>query len=314
MARRSIHRLHPIQDEESWAFYTQQRDLFWVTAEIDMTQDVKDYQDLKPAEQRVLTHVLAFFASSDSVVSDSLVLDLYEHAPSQEARMFLTMQLAIESVHTETYNALIDTMVPCTATKDNLFNALSTMPCVAAKSQWYQQSLQGASYPEKLWVQTICEGLFFSASFAFIFWIKQRFQGKFPGLTLSNAFIARDEGLHTMFSLMLLRRANNLSQERAHALITEATERELQFISDAFEDGGLLGMSQAMMHGYVRYVASFLCKHAGFDPVFPTAANPFPFMDTIGMEAKVNFFEHRNHAYEKIKVREEAILTFDEDF
>ena len=311
---RSIHRLLPVQDEESWREYCKQRDSFWVAAELDLSRDAQDFMELSESERRVITHVLAFFASSDSVVSEALVLDLYDQAPTQEARMFYTMQLAIESIHTETYNLLIDTLVPDHAEKDALFSALTGMPCVKKKADWYAEALSDASFAVKLWVQAIVEGVFFSASFAFIFWIKQRKPGQFGGLTLSNQFIARDEGLHRDFSVMLLRRVRDqLPQTQAHSLLREAVERECDFIDDAFNGEGLLGMSQVTMKQYVRFVADHLCKSVGYDALFE-APNPYDWMEGLSLEGKTNFFESRVSEYSKVQQRVDTELTFDADF
>ena len=204
-ALRSIHRLFPIVDTASWSFYQRQRDSFWTVQEVDFSQDGTDVLLMTPVERGVLLHILGFFASSDSVVNERLVLGLFEDAPSSEARMFLTMQMCIESIHQEMYNSLLDVLVKDEAERDKLFNSIVTMPVIKAKSDWYGRMSSGASYSQRLAVQAIVEGLLFSASFAFIFYLKQltKFRGKFQGLVLSNDFISRDEALHMQFSVML---------------------------------------------------------------------------------------------------------------
>ena len=312
MTNRSIHRLFPIQDDETWSYYTRQRDCFWVAAELDLGHESKSMELLKDTEQRVLLHILAFFASSDALVTESLVLSLYEDAPNQEARMFYSMQMAIEAVHTETYNLLLDTLVKNDEQKDVLFDAAVQMPSVATKAKWFNENAVG-SYPKRLFVQAIVEGIHFSASFAFIFWIKNRFGGHFNGLTLSNEFIARDEGLHRDFSLMLYRtKTSGLTQGTANALVMDAVDVESQFIVEAFNGNGLLGLSHESLIAYVKYTANHLMITAGHDKIY-NVKNQFDWMETISLEGKTNFFEKRVSEYKKPSM-EDQIFSTDADF
>lgn len=312
MTTRSIHRLFPIQDDESWSYYAKQRDCFWVAAEIDLGYDVKGMDLLKDTEQRVLLHILAFFASSDALVTENLVMSLYEDAPNQEARMFYSMQMAIEAIHTETYNLLLDTLVKDHEQKDILFDAAVQMPSVAKKARWFNENAIG-SYPKRLFVQAIVEGIHFSASFAFIFWIKNRFGGHFNGLTLSNEFIARDEGLHRDFSLMLYRtKTSGLSQDEANALVKNAVSVESQFIVEAFNGNGLLGLSHESLIAYVKFTADHLMSTAGHDKIYGTK-NPFDWMEAISLEGKTNFFEKRVSEYKK-PTMEDQVFSTDTEF
>ena len=308
---RSIHRLLPIEDTDSWDFYTKQKRCYWVVEEIDMSSDGADFATLRKEEQRVLQHVLAFFASSDSVVSERLMMGLYEEAPTQESRMFYAMQMAIEAIHTETYNMLINVCVP-SGERDTLFNAVVELPTVRAKREWFDRACTG-SWPQRLVVQSIVEGVMFSSSFAFIFWIKQRFQGKFPGLTLSNVLISRDEALHRDYSIMLYRRSNMMAEDDLHALMTEAIELEKAFVREAFDGQGLLGLSHESMCDYIEFVGDHLLASMGHEKLFGTQ-NPYPWMENLSLQNKENFFECKVGNYALMGDSRPKELEFDAEF
>ena len=308
---RSIHRLFPIEDTESWDFYNKQKRSYWVVEEVDMSSDGADFASLRKEEQRVLQYVLAFFASSDSVVSEKLMESLYKDAPSQQSRMFYAMQMAIEAVHTETYNMLISVCVPVES-RDALFNAVVSLPTVRAKREWFDRTSTG-SWPQRLVVQSIVEGVMFSSSFAFIFWIKQRFQGKFPGLTLSNVLISRDEALHRDFSIMLYRRSVGMGEDRLDTLVREAIDLEKAFVCEAFDGNGLLGLSHQSMCQYIEFVADHLLSSMGHNKMYNTS-NPYPWMENISLQNKENFFECKVGNYALMADSRPKNLEFDADF
>lgn len=77
--------------------------------------------------------------------------------------------------------------------RDYLFNAIDTMPCVKKKADWALNWIShgSATFGERVVAFAAVEGIFFSGSFASIFWLKKR--GLMPGLTFSNELISRDE-------------------------------------------------------------------------------------------------------------------------
>ena len=67
------------------------------------------------------------------------------------------------------------------------------MPCVRKKADWALRWINDteSTYAERVIAFAAVEGIFFSGSFAAIFWLKKR--GLMPGLTFSNELISRDE-------------------------------------------------------------------------------------------------------------------------
>ena len=202
--------IFPIKHKELWLMFKKAQASFWTAEEIDLAQDAKDWEALKPDEQFFIKHVLAFFAASDGIVNENLVERFCSEVQYPEARFFYGFQIMIENVHSETYSLLIDTYVRDKAEKMHLFNALETVPCVRKKADWALRWIEDSSrFAERLVAFAVVEGIFFSGSFCAIFWLKKR--GLMPGLTFSNELISRDEGMHCD-----LRAFSTHAREEAH--------------------------------------------------------------------------------------------------
>merc|ERR1712154_590860 len=267
-------------------------------------------------EKYFIKNVLAFFAASDGIVNENLVEHFMSEVQIPEARCFYGFQIAIENIHSEMYSLLIDTYIKDGKEKENLFNAIETIPAVQKKAKWALRWINAgnASYAERVVAFAAVEGIFFSGSFAAIFWLKKR--GLMPGLTFSNELISRDEGLHTDFAcLMYSHLKNKLTEERVLKIVCEAVEIETEFLTDALPVS-LIGMNCGLMTRYIQFVADRLLKELGC-PKRWNVENPFDFMDNISLEGKTNFFEKRVGEYQKAGVMskpEDMKFTLDADF
>jgi ribonucleoside-diphosphate reductase subunit M2 len=191
-----------------------------------------DWQNLTGGERHFISHVLAFFASSDGIVNENLVERFSNEVQVAEARCFYGFQVMIENVHSETYSLLIHTFIKDADERDHLFRALETVPCIKRKADWAMNwiSDKSSSFAERLVAFAAVEGIFFSGSFAALFWLKKR--GLMPGLAFSNELISRDEGMHTEFACLLF----TYLRRRPHpdtllAIITEAVDIEKEFMT-----------------------------------------------------------------------------------
>ncbi len=308
--------LLPIHYQSIWDMYKKAVASFWVAEEIDLYQDLTDWEKLSPDEKHFISHVLAFFSASDGIVNENLCLRFYNDVQIPEARCFYGFQIAMENIHAETYALLIDTYIKDQAEKDHLFNAMETVPAVKKKADWAMKWIYSdtADFPSRLLAFAAVEGIFFSGSFCAIFWLKKR--GLMPGLTFSNELISRDEGLHTDFACLLYNMLEDkLSDEQVLDLITEAVEIEKEFISDALPVS-LIGINSKLMCQYIEFIADRLLRELGL-PTHYGSTNPFDWMELISLEGKTNFFEKKVAEYQKAGVmskREEMTFTLDADF
>lgn len=193
--------LFPIEHSDIWSFYKKAEASFWTAEEIDLSQDLVDWERLTNDERHFVKHVLAFFAASDGIVNENLAEHFLSEVQYTEAKFFYGFQVAAENIHSETYSLLIDTYIKDSAEKSGLFNAIDTLDCVRKKADWALRWIDKGSFAERLVAFAAVEGIFFSGSFCSIFWLKKR--GLMPGLSFSNELISRDEGLHCDFACLL---------------------------------------------------------------------------------------------------------------
>jgi ribonucleoside-diphosphate reductase subunit M2 len=284
-----------------WEYYKKAEASFWTAEEIDLTYDYRDWITLNENEQHFITHVLAFFAASDGIVLENLCVRFMKEIQVPEARAFYAFQQSIENIHSETYALLLETYVKDPIQKRNLFRAIHTIPTVKKKADWAMKWIESSSarFAERLVGFACVEGIFFSGSFCAIFWLKKR--GLMKGLTFSNELISRDEGLHCDFACELYSELKHkLSEEELHEIVSDAVAIEKEFVCDALSCA-LVGMNADLMSDYVEFVADRLLVQLGASKYY-NAQNPFDWMETISLQGKANFFEHRVDQYQKAGV------------
>ncbi|KAL4761761.1 ribonucleotide-diphosphate reductase subunit RNR2 [Aspergillus foveolatus] len=321
--------LFPIKYHEIWQMYKKAEASFWTAEEIDLSKDLHDWNNrLNEDERYFISRVLAFFAASDGIVNENLLERFSGEVQIPEARCFYGFQIMIENIHAETYSLLIDTYIKEPKQRTYLFDAIDTIPCIRKKADWAIKWIQDkeSTFAQRLVAFAAVEGIFFSGSFASIFWLKKR--GLMPGLTFSNELISRDEGLHTDFACLLFSHLNwRPSKKIVEDIIVEAVAIEKEFLTDALPCA-LLGMNAKLMCQYIEFVADRLLVALGNKKYF-NATNPFDFMETISLAGKTNFFEKRVGDYQKAgvmastkkdpkqdesKTSDSNGLSFDEDF
>jgi ribonucleoside-diphosphate reductase beta chain len=290
---------------------------FWTAEEIDLSQDLNDWNNKLSEEERYFVkHILAFFAASDGIVNENLAENFVSEVQYAEAKFFYGFQIMMENIHSETYSLLIDTYVKDEAEKDELFNALEIFPAIRKKADWALKWIESDSFAERLIAFAAVEGIFFSGAFCSIYWLKKR--GLMPGLTFSNELISRDEGVHCDFAVHLHNHhlVNKVPKDRIREIIVDALKIEREFITESLPVS-LIGMNATLMTQYLEFVADRLLVELGCDREYNTT-NPFDFMDMISLQGKTNFFEKKVAEYQKSGVMntdsQAQKISFDADF
>lgn len=289
----------------------------WTVEEVDFSTDVNDLRNKMTASERhMINRLVAFFATGDSIVSNNLVLNLYKHINSPEARMYLSRQLYEEAVHVQFYLTLLDTYIPNHEERAAAFAAVENIPSIHKKAEfcfkWIESinqldSLQTREDRQKFLLNLICfatciEGLFFFAAFAYVYFLRSK--GLLHGLAAGTNWVFRDESAHMKFALDVVTKVReeepdlfDVSMEREIAtMLDEAVECEMQFAADILA-GGIPGLSIADMRQYLEYVADQRLAMLGMPKVYG-AKNPFSFMDLQDVQELANFFERRVSAYQ----------------
>ncbi|MFB9067478.1 ribonucleotide-diphosphate reductase subunit beta [Pseudofulvimonas gallinarii] len=322
--------LRPMRYPQFYEMYRNAVRNTWSVEEVDFALDVNDLRHkFGPAERHLVERLIAFFATGDSIVSNNLVLNLYQHINAPEARMYLSRQLYEEALHVQFYLTLLDTYLPDPAERAKAFAAVDTIPSIQKKAEfcfkWIDsiQSLQRIETREqrrRFLLNLVCfaaciEGLFFFAAFAYVYYLRSR--GLLHGLASGTNWVFRDESGHMAFAFEVIRTAREEEPDlvddafrlQVVSMLTEAVECEYGFAEDTLS-GGVAGMSLRDMREYLQYCADQRLAQLGFAKHFESR-NPFPFMDLQDVQEVTNFFERRVSAYQ---VGVEGDVSFDHAF
>ena len=294
----------PIYNHKYYDFYKKQLSTIWTVEEVDLSKDREQFlTKLSDTERHFVKNILAFFAASDGIVAENLDLNFIEEIKYKEVQTCLRFQSMMEDIHSEMYSRLIDTLISDNEEKKHILNAITTIPCIKQKADWARKWTRGdeSTLPMRLVAFACVEGIHFSGSFCAIYWLKKR--NLMPGLTLSNEFIARDEGCHTETSVSLyndLKEEYRLDEKIVKNIIDEAVEIETIFITESISCS-MISMNLTMMKQYIKFVGDRLLIQLGYSKMY-NVTNPFDFMENISVENKTNFFEDRVSNYSKAGV------------
>lgn len=301
----------PIKFQDIYAAFVQAKTCLWTFDEVDLTQDVKQWNTLlTPEEKKGLTSVLAFFAVGDGIVNGNLLSNIMNQIKNIECQLFYGVQFHIENEHALMYAALVEAFIIDPTERERVLACIKTMPTVGRKVDWIKKYANATdiSLGENITAFAIVEGLFFSASFALIFWFKSR--NLLPGLCQSNEFIARDEGLHCKFACLLLNKyLLRPNDEKIIMMVREAVDIEKKFFEEELPP--LLGMNSSLMSLYIEFMADWLLQELGIDAIF-NAANPFENMNMLAAPCRTNSFEKRTTDYQ-VAVNSSEAGMIDED-
>ena len=307
----SRYTVYPIQYNSIWKNYKGQEKINWVVEEVDLSKDLEHWdKDLSSNDKIFIMHVLAFFAAADGIVNANIKKNLIDVVKIKEAECAYGKQFQMENVHGEMYSLLLDTFIKDDVLRDKLINAIKSMPSIKKKAAWCNKWIDSdKTYAHKLVAFAIVEGIFFSGSFASIFWLKTRPGSVMPGLRKSNKFIAKDENKHVELACLLYKLLNNkLKESVIYEILKEAIDIEIEFINTSLPCK-LLGMNADLMAQYIQYCADTLLADLGYNNLY-NVSNPFEYMKKIDTFVKDNFFEIRPDEYSDSKIDNPRIFEF----
>src|SRR3954452_15790621 len=209
--------LRPMRYPDFYEMYRNAIKNTWTVEEVDFSTDVNDLRHkMSPSERHMINRLVAFFATGDSIVSNNLVLNLYKHINSPEARMYLSRQLFEEAVHVQFYLTLLDTYIPDHAEREQAFAAVDNIPSIRKKAEfclkWIDSindldSLKSPGDRKMFLLNLICfaaciEGLFFFAAFAYVYFLRSK--GLLHGLAAGTNWVFRDESCHMNFAFAVV--------------------------------------------------------------------------------------------------------------
>ena len=301
----------------------------WTVEEVDLHSDLADLSRLSPAERHLVSRLVAFFATGDTIVANNLVLNLYQHVNSPEGRLYLSRQLFEEAVHVQFYLNLLDTYVPSETERYEAFAAVENIPSIARKAEfcfkWIDsvfdlRALSSKDDRRAFLLNLICfaaciEGLFFYGAFAYVYFLRSR--GLLNGLASGTNWVFRDESMHMAFAFDVVEQVRAEEpdlfdaemEQQVRDMLAEAVDCEVQFAEDLL-DQGVSGLSLPDMREYLQHVADRRLAQLGIEPLYGSP-NPFAFMELQDVQELSNFFERRVSAYQ---LGISGAVSFDDDF
>jgi len=296
--------IFPLQYPGLYEYFENQRDMFWVSAEIDFSNDRYSWDSLQHNEREFLLFILFFFSQADGIVMENLSTNFQEEIPFKEAKAFYAMQNAVEAIHAETYALMIETVVRDEETKLRATNAIQHCPEITSMAAWVSFWMKREHPLEvRIFAFAVYEGVFFNVGFVPIRWLGGD-KNKVPGFIQSNELISRDEALHMNFAVGVLWvlgfAGNKKYQEQVKLIVLSSFEIVAALIKRSLDGKGLIGMSSEEMIEYTKVVYNSLTSSLEFPEFFLGATNPFPWMNTVSMANKTNFFEQKVTEYRKV--------------
>lgn len=291
--------LFPIVDEDAWALYEKQRGSFWLPGDINFLDDIRHWDTmLTKDEQSFIKTVLQFFAVGDGLVTKNIDENFGTEVTVNEYKVCYTFQSMMENIHNETYSIFIQTLIKDPEEAKNMLNAVETHPFVREKMAWAHRYMdKDIPFCDRIVAFACMEGIFFSASFCAIFWLKHR--GLMPGFSQANELINRDENAHTEFACLIHKKLVNKSVN-VRNIVASAVELECKFVDSALKVD-LIGMKAEEMKTHVKFVADILLGALGEEPMF-NVDSPFDWMRLIITPSFGNFFERKIAAYPRAEL------------
>jgi len=322
--------LRPMKYPQFYEMYRSAIRNTWTVEEVDFSLDTTDLKTkMSDADRHLIHRLVAFFATGDTIVSNNLVLNLYQHVNSPEARMYLSRQLYEEALHVQFYLTLLDTYIPEPSERNKAFAAIESIPSIAAKGdfcfKWIDSiqnlnRLETREHRRQFLLNLICfaaciEGLFFFAAFAYVYYLRSR--GLLHGLASGTNWVFRDESGHMAFAFEVVRTVREQEPDlfddemrrQVEAMLEDAIACETLFAQDVLS-GGVAGLSVTDMRQYLEYCADQRLVQLDMPKKYG-AKNPFDFMDLQDVQELTNFFERRVSSYQ---VGVEGEVAFDQSF
>ncbi|MGC1549601.1 MAG: ribonucleotide-diphosphate reductase subunit beta [Rhodanobacter sp.] len=322
--------LRPMRYPEFYEMYRNAIKNTWTVDEVDFSLDTTDLNSkMSAADRHLIQRLVAFFATGDTIVSNNLVLNLYQHINSPEARMYLSRQLYEEALHVQFYLTLLDTYIPDPTERNKAFDAIENIPSIRAKGEfcfkWIDsiqnlRRLETREHRRQFLLNLICfaaciEGLFFYAAFAYVYFLRSR--GLLHGLASGTNWVFRDESGHMAFAFDVVRTVRAQEPDlfddemrvQVEQMMEDAIACETLFAEDVLS-GGVVGLSVMDMREYLEYCADQRLVQLDLPKKYG-AKNPFDFMDLQDVQEVTNFFERRVSAYQ---VGVQGEVAFDMSF
>ena len=312
-----VNQILPHTNKWAWQLFLDGAANNWMPTEVPMSKDIEQWRSsqLSDDERLMVKRCLGFFAGSESLVANNLLLSIFKFVTDAECRQYILRQAYEESLHNLTVVYVCDSLG---LDIDEVYQAYLSIPSIKVKDDFLMEISTDINRPnfnintiegKKEFLRNIityyviCEGIFFFSGFAMLLSLNR--QNKMPGIGEQIQYTLRDESLHIKFGTNLINRIREDNpkvwsksfEQETMSHIEKAIELEVQYAKDVLPNG-ILGLNSDMFIDYVKYIANRRLVNLNMDSPYKDAKNPFPWMsEIIDLEKCKNFFETRVTEY-----------------
>jgi len=323
-----VNQILPHKHPKVWDMFLKGVANSWSPAEVNMGNDIKQWkgEEISPDEKLLVRRCLGFFAGSESLVANNLLLTVAKWVTDAECRQYILRQAYEESLHNWTVVTCCDAFG---LKESEVFEAYINIPCIKAKDDFLMQittDVNRSGFTTKtiegkreflrnlISYYIVCEGTFFFSGFAMLLALGR--QNKLVGLSDQIRYTLKDESLHIKFGTYLINTikeqypsvwTKKFAEETTEHII-KAVDLEVQYAHDVLPNG-ILGLNADMFVEYMGYIGNRRLDGIGLKKVWGECSNPFPWLsEIVDTGAMTNFFERKVKDYQSVSALEDDLF------
>lgn len=300
-----------------WAadWYRQAMNNFWIPEEINLSQDLKDYNKLNEYERTAYDKILSFLIFLDSIQTANLS-NINNYITASEVNLCLTIQAFQEAVHSQSYSYMLDTI--CSPEKRNeiLYQwkddkiLLERNKFIGEQYNKFLENPSKKNLIKTIMANFILEGIYFYSGFMFFYNLERN--GKMPGSAQEIRYINRDENTHLWLFRNLIRELQKEEEDiftdelvnELRLMMKTGVEHEINWGNYVIGEN-IQGINKNLIESYIKFLGNKRLKEIGLEELFEGYdKNPAAWVDSLANanSVKTDFFEAKSTAYAKASV------------
>ena len=255
-------------------WYRQAMNNFWIPEEINLSQDVKDYPRLLPAERSAYDKILSFLVFLDSIQTANLP-NIGAYITANEVNLCLSIQAFQECVHSQSYSYMLDTICSPVERNDILYqwktdeHLLRRNTFIGNCYNEFQERKDAPTLLRVMMANYILEGIYFYSGFMFFYNLSRN--GKMSGSAQEIRYINRDENTHLWLFRNII---TELQKEQPELFTAESVQALREMMREGVEQeiawghyvigDDIPGLNRQMISDYIRYLGNLRWTSLGY--------------------------------------------------
>lgn len=286
---------------------------FWKAQEINMQDDIKQWDFLSDREREVFLRINTQLASLDSLQTPTMS-QVMDYVTDSSFKAIFAVIAQQEAVHNESYSYILSSFIPLPE-QNKRFNEAKADPIIHRRNKAILEAYEAFRQeptPQHLFALAVnsihLEGIYFYAGFAFFYHLAR--QQKMLKTSTMISYIQRDEMQHAYFMAQLIRillsENPELNTKENIAYIYRTTKKAVTLEKEwaHYILSEMDGIDLTEFEGYVEYLANKRVRQLGLQNLYEERSNPMPwihvFSDEMMNYTKSDFFEQKSRTYTKV--------------